>query len=330
MKDTISVIIPVYNAELTLDRCIQSVVSQTYKNLEIILINDGSKDRSFEICSNWVKKDSRVKFFNQMNCGVSCARNLGLDKAAGEYVAFVDADDWLALDMYEKLINKISVEKADTVFCHYFNVDENHKEIAIDNDNGLKLLVENKEYKYFFVKGSNYVIGSVWRCLFKKNLLNDLYFNENIRIGEDCEFLLRYFARTSHNVCVDEKLYYYRCSTINENRNKYFDQSWYIKTLVLLGRETYKDLLNLNCEELACAQKFRIYLGWISNRIADKGNKIKSLKNNLKNSELCNFNQSNFYKNYMKICCNTLPMKLHAFIIHKGYFKLAKMYYCLK
>lgn len=330
MTDKISVIVPVFNAETTLDRCLQSIISQTYKNLEIILINDGSEDRSLEICYKWGEKDNRIKILNQENSGVSCSRNLGITKSTGKYIAFVDSDDWVDSEMYEKLYSKILQENADTVFCRYYNVDENGNELEKANDGGLRDFVEKKDYKYLFVKGTNYVIGAIWRCLFKKDLLIEINFNKEIRIGEDCEFLLRYLAQTKHNVLLDEKLYYYQNSSKKDNYKKYFTQNWYVNTLKKLGEETYKDLCYLNNVNLAQAQKFRIYLGWISNIIADRSVKIRFVKNKLKNSELTVFNQRKNYKKYVKLCCDNLSMRIHALIIHKGFFVFAKIYYYIK
>ena len=100
MDDLISVIVPVYNVEEYLDRCIESIVNQTYKNLEILLIDDGSTDNSYNICDKWAKKDNRIKVVHKENGGVSSARNVGLDVATGDYIGFVDSDDYISIDMY--------------------------------------------------------------------------------------------------------------------------------------------------------------------------------------------------------------------------------------
>lgn len=104
IAETISVIVPVYNAEKYLDRCVESIVAQTYKNLEIILVDDGSTDNSPAICDAWAKKDSRIRVIHKKNGGVSSARNAGLDACTGDYIGFADADDWMEPDMYEVLI----------------------------------------------------------------------------------------------------------------------------------------------------------------------------------------------------------------------------------
>lgn len=115
----ISVIVPVYNGEKYLDRCINSIVNQTYENIEIIIVNDGSTDNSGAICEKWKEKDERILVIHASNGGVSRARNIALDFSKGEYVAFVDADDWLSIDMYECMIKAIRQTQADICACSY-------------------------------------------------------------------------------------------------------------------------------------------------------------------------------------------------------------------
>ena len=117
MTDKISVIIPVYNAEKYISDCLESVVRQTYKNLEILLVDDGSKDGSAGICQEWCKKDARIRLLQKENGGVSSARNLGLQEASGEYVTVVDADDWIGERMLEKLRACRERDKSELAMC---------------------------------------------------------------------------------------------------------------------------------------------------------------------------------------------------------------------
>ena len=118
---TISVIIPVYNAENFLNECLNSIINQTYENLEIICINDGSTDNSLNILKKFSKKDTRIKIFTTDNCGQGSARNLGLNNASGEYISFIDADDWIRLDTYEILYSKIYQSDLDLLFFQMIN-----------------------------------------------------------------------------------------------------------------------------------------------------------------------------------------------------------------
>ena len=119
MEELISVIVPIYNAEKYLNICIQSIVDQTYRNLQIILVDDGSTDLSFEICDNWGEKDSRIKVLHQKNQGAAMAKNQGLDLARGELITFVDSDDCIKKNMYEKLYKLMKNKQCDIVECNY-------------------------------------------------------------------------------------------------------------------------------------------------------------------------------------------------------------------
>lgn len=121
----ISVIVPVYNTEKYLRRCIDSILAQTFTNFELLLIDDGSEDTSGKICDEYAKKDARVRVFHKENCGVSSARNLGLENACGSYITFVDADDWIDERMYEEMLAVISETKCDIVCCDYLYEYEN-------------------------------------------------------------------------------------------------------------------------------------------------------------------------------------------------------------
>ena len=114
---TISIIVPIYNAEEHLDKCVESILEQTEINLEIILVDDGSKDNSFEICKKYEKMDQRVKVIHQENAGVSAARNHGIEIAEGEYIGFVDSDDWIEPVMYQRLLKEAKEKNADVVMC---------------------------------------------------------------------------------------------------------------------------------------------------------------------------------------------------------------------
>ena len=119
--DLISVVIPVYKVEKFLNECVQSVLSQTYENLQVILVDDGSPDRCGEMCDKWADKDHRIQVIHKKNGGLSDARNAGLAVAAGAYIAFVDSDDWIAPQMYEVMLKTIKEQNADIVACGIVN-----------------------------------------------------------------------------------------------------------------------------------------------------------------------------------------------------------------
>ena len=125
MNDLISIIVPVYKAEKYLRRCVDSILAQTYQNIEVLLIDDGSPDNSGEICDEYAEKDSRVRVFHKPNGGVSSARNLGLKEAKGDYIGFVDADDYIDKTMYEVLLCNLIKENSDISICSYNQEDSN-------------------------------------------------------------------------------------------------------------------------------------------------------------------------------------------------------------
>ena len=212
----ISVIIPVYKAEKYIDRCLESVTNQTYKNLEIILVDDGSPDNSPAICDKWAKQDNRIKVIHKQNSGVSAARNSAIKISTGDYIIFIDADDTIELETYEKLINQLS-EGIDTVVHKAKNIYTNGS-IKYKYEKNLILLEENKNniIPFYYKEDANNpnnlnVMGSCWRFLFNANVIksNNILFNENLIYQEDKEFILRYLLRCKKIKVVDEYLYNY-------------------------------------------------------------------------------------------------------------------------
>lgn len=182
MEEMISVIVPVYKVEKYLDRCISSIANQTYKNLEIILIDDGSPDRCPQMCDEWEKKDSRIKVIHKENGGASAARNAGLKAATGQYIAFVDSDDWIEPDMYEKLYKLIVSSEAQMALCQ-LTLNENKKVLSNKDIEGEKLSTKDLLDQFFRLKGGENP-HSVLNRLIKRKLLQDFHFLEN-RMNED-------------------------------------------------------------------------------------------------------------------------------------------------
>ena len=188
MNELISVVIPIYNRESTLQKCVDSVLAQTYKNIEVILVNDGSTDSSGEICRRYEQADSRVSVINKKNGGPSSARNAGIDKSRGEYIFFIDSDDWIDSDTLEVLLNAAMQKGTDvTGCCMYFNFPngvENSKasdEIYIQDTWAL--------IKWMLV-GSIYANAACSK-LFRRSIFENLRFDENCDFCEDDEFSFR-------------------------------------------------------------------------------------------------------------------------------------------
>lgn len=174
--DLISVIVPVYKVEPYLDRCVQSIVDQTYRNLEIILVDDGSPDHCPQMCDAWAQKDSRIKVIHQENGGLSAARNRGMDAATGELIGFVDSDDWVHPDFFMKLHNAIKQYDAQIASCDFLITEKQSPFFEttnvecvchtatqalqmLTNNQGYRAVVWNKLYSRYIIKGESFPVG---------------------------------------------------------------------------------------------------------------------------------------------------------------------------
>lgn len=197
----VSVIIPVYNVENYVEKTLKSVINQTYKDLEIIVIDDGSTDRSPEIVDRIAQTDERIRVFHTKNGGVSAARNKGLDIAKGRYVAFLDSDDFIEPDMYEKMVVAVEKNNCDAVQCSYYTGDV---------DNSVEREVPGLYRGQQAVKLVLRVTGaSVCNKLFSSTVLSDVRFKENLSIGEDRIFNIDAFSECSCVTVIDDILYHY-------------------------------------------------------------------------------------------------------------------------
>ena len=212
-KEKISIIIPVYNVEKYLERCLDSVTNQTYKNLEIILIDDGSKDKSGSICNKYLKKDKRIQVIHKKNMGVSVARNDGLKVISGEYVIFLDSDDWIQPDMIEKLYNNLITYDVDVSICNFYISVEYKKEYVKDSEGKNDLVIDNVIDMYNLIFDNKKVGGYLWNKLIRTSVIknNEIYFNENVAIEEDVIFMID-VLKNCRKICYSPKniLYHYR------------------------------------------------------------------------------------------------------------------------
>lgn len=236
MKPLISVIIPAYNIENYIERCLESVCGQTYDNLEIIVVDDGSTDSTGKIIDEIAMTDCRVVPIHKENGGVSAARNTGLDKACGDYIGFVDGDDIIEKDMYEILLNNALSYGADISHCGYQMVF--HDRVDYYYNTGQMRLQDNYQGVYDLIK-ADIVEPGLWNKLFKKELFLGKYLDEQIKINED--LLLNYylFKDANKSVFVDLPKYHYMvrensASTSKMNMNKVKDPLKVIQKMMQL------------------------------------------------------------------------------------------------
>ncbi len=212
MGNQVSIIVPVYNAKDVLARCVDSILDQSYTFWELLLIDDGSPDKSGLLCDEYAQKDNRIKVFHTTNGGVSKARNFGISKAQHSWIAFVDADDTISTNYLEYMVNKVC--GADLVFVGTQEINHNG---AVYKEKLLKNPTERSLLEQYFNSG---FARSVWGKLFRKNIIehNQIYFDEHIKYGEDSDFTFHYLRYTEKIKYVNASLYQYYIPPFTHNK----------------------------------------------------------------------------------------------------------------
>ena len=209
MEELISVIVPIYNVEKYLNKCIESIINQSYSNLEIILVDDGSKDSSGIMCDSYILKDKRIKVIHKENGGLSDARNVGLDKAKGEYIVFIDSDDWIDEKMIEILYNIVKKNNSDISICDYFlayneEIQTQKEDIEVINLSNIEAL------KKIYDKDLGVCMIVAWNKLYKRNLFKDDIRYPYGKIHEDEFTTYKLLYKAEKISYTNQKMYYYR------------------------------------------------------------------------------------------------------------------------
>lgn len=250
----VSVIIPIYKVEKYLSRCLDSVVNQTLDDIEIVLVDDGSPDSCPEICDRYAKKDSRIKVIHKKNEGLGYARNSGILIATGEYIAFLDSDDYVSKDMYEKVYSELKRTDADCCVTGYVvkkdSGDEIHKENPLgtavyeSDDIITKVLAGMLGSKPDQARDTD-VGMSVWKCVYRKELLQDkgiLFPSERELISEDIIFQIRVLPQVKRVCTLSEVMYYYCENANSQSLTKTYSKDKF---------DRYKKLYNVELEMLS-------------------------------------------------------------------------------
>lgn len=231
--ELLSIIIPVFNGELCIEKCVKSIEKQKYSNYELILINDGSTDNTFEICERLAQKNKKIKIFNKKNTGVSDTRNLGINEAKGKYIQFVDADDEIYPTLSSKLIDLIKKEQADLGICGY-TVIKNKKEINKVNENKN---CNNYDLDFLYEK---YLLHPIWNKVYIKEKISNM-FDKRITLGEDLLFNINYLKYNSKIAFLPENLYRYNVTTTKTLSSKYSENLIFVNKLIYTKiNELYK------------------------------------------------------------------------------------------
>ena len=205
MGEKISVIVPVYNVEQYLERCVDSIINQTYTNLEIILVNDGSTDNSGKLCDELAKKDERIRVIHKENGGLSDARNRGIYEAESDLVGFIDSDDYIDNDMYEVLLRNLNDTDADLSMCALYDVYNNTPEAQVTNKETWEL---SSEQAIKMVMEAKILSVTAVNKLYRKSLFTDLKFEVG-KIAEDAFIMIKLLDKCEKIVATNEKKYYY-------------------------------------------------------------------------------------------------------------------------
>ncbi len=287
----ISIIVPIYNAGEYLNTCVESLVNQTYKNIEIILVDDGSTDNSGAICDLWAEKDSRVKVVHKANGGASSARNTGLDFAKGEYIAFVDGDDWVDSDMYFQMLEDIKQFDADVARCSIVREYDNGSCESWGVNNSEIKIVDKKQLLCDIGEGFGILPVSPCNKLFKSKVIGNIRFDTRFKFSEDTLFNFTVAQNVKKAIYNDVDRYHYRFNSesitnkdINENN---FDEHRVMDVIFTLADESVMpycvkgDVLKSfrTLRQMILANRYMDRFDYIRNRIVS--HKFEILKSDI-------------------------------------------------
>ena len=322
----VSVIIPVYKVEPYLDRCLNTIVNQTYKNLEIILVDDGSPDNCPQMCDDWAKKDKRIKVVHKKNGGLSDARNAGMNVCSGEYISFIDSDDWVEITYIEKLLKKIQEKNSDYAICRFKKTDEKNELFVYERNlkDGITpqellkcYLLFNEQYSGDIVETDN-IMACAWRTLYKRDCIINHRYTLNI-VNEDIVFNVDALKNINKIAVVDEYLHCY--FTNFDSLSRSFSEKYYLD---------FKNLMNFMRDKLKGRVDDKFYFGYMF--YLYKAIVIKAIycqdktlrKKVFKDKEIAKFNNYKNYKNLNKVTKN-IKRKFSNFLIKIKFFKLYKL-----
>ena len=221
----VSVIVPVYNSEKSLQKCIDSILNQSYKDFELVLVDDGSLDNSGKICDDYSAKDSRVTVAHTKNRGVSSARNTGIDMAQGDFICFIDSDDYVKEDYLERFIDTYNqYPNTDSIWCGFRNLTDN-------NEREIRIIIASDQEKYSFYEKkqimtlhSKWLSQMPWNKMFRSNIIidNNIRFPEDLSLGEDLLFNLKYFDNTNGEIIVINSPLYCYVNNTGSLDNRYY------------------------------------------------------------------------------------------------------------
>lgn len=295
----ISVIVPIYNVEKYLDKCIESIVNQTYKNLEIILVDDGSPDNCPRMCDYWASRDERIKVIHKKNGGLSSARNAGFEASNGEYVSFVDSDDWLDENTFEELL-KNNDEQVDFVsfgLLEEFDT-ETHQELRADT------VLYNQDEIFSNILKDDSVAGYACNKLFKRLIIGDDRFDETLMSCEDIDFCVRIARKCRYALHTDSKFYHYR----QRKDSMTGDFSYNPRKLSVI--KAYENIMPIYAE-YAPENSYIVERNYLKQNLNVKGRMILSKVNDSSIKKMLNTNIKKYFGRVVINRNNSLPLRMN-------------------
>ena len=332
---TVSIVVPVYNAKPYLVKCLDSVVNQTLDNVEIIIIDDGSTDGSSEICQEYAAKDSRIIYYKKENEGLAAARQDGMERASGEYVGFVDSDDWLELNMYERMYTVAKENDADVVFCNCYK-DESSKnsyylEPGVYDRKAIEEKILPRSLAEISAKGSNNVIRWCnWLRIYKLSLIreNNIAFGRGFRRSQDLQLTFETALYAQKYVSInDEYLYHNRDDNNGKSLSRGYTKNYWNLIRPLIDKLD-EDVRNYKKQDLSdqmhlCA--FFFAMAGIENELKpdcpnDKKTRIKLIEQ-IMNDPICEKFKGHIpteklnplYRKYYELICKKKAAKILSF-----------------
>lgn len=318
MNKKVSVIVPVYKAEKYLERCILSILNQTYTNLELILIDDGSPDNSGLICDKFAREDTRIKVIHKDNGGVSSARNIGIDVATGEYITFVDSDDYIDTNMLKDLCDLFS-EGVDLVVSSVTMITKNDTNIYSMED---RFYTASELMESFCLEKFPIItLCAPWCKLFKRDIIvnNDLSFNENMSLSEDVVFNMQYLSKIKNIVMTSKNYYFYMRDNEESLYTKFRNSNF--ADLIKAYEAKLSTASILHCSDSAVTQLKQTFLFSIiatlirAMHTSDKTTCIEFLKE-ISNFDYVKENLQVYKKDFRKYFIINLILKKHYNIVY--------------
>jgi glycosyltransferase involved in cell wall biosynthesis len=327
----ISIIVPAYNSEKTLKRCIDSIINQTYSNIEIIIVNDGSTDNTKEICDQYAQNDLRIKVIHKNNGGVSSARNEGIKNASGEFIQFIDSDDYIDVNMCERLVKVIKEHNSDLVVCGYKTIlgDSISFEPCIN-----KRVDEIADLSgYFSELYKKHLFNSPWNKLYKREKIN-FYYDENLSLGEDLLFNLEYLKRSKKISFIEDCLYNYVIGSKNSLTAKYNENLFDISLNIYDSVNDFCDnyfvgkTSRFGVDTVFIRNVFGAVQGLVYNAPASTKEKITTIKKWITNNKVQKANKTAKLDSFQyRIFSILIRIKISAFIY--CFFKTKQLVYNL-